>query len=374
MSSSESINGGGGGEDPELGDAHVVELVASSTPDSSSDLISEEQIIPLLAPTEKPKINIFSVSYPRRKTNREQVIRSSEIETSPFTQFFMWAWSGSRYSGLLCMALSSTIYCIMEMYSHLDFIIYVAEEEWTTDVWDNKCQESFGFKSSHRIPLIVEFCLLHSKVTTLSGYHIELYNSNYGIPCSKSYLAGKVENRRNRSFFGVLFIFRPMLTTQGWLAKAAETSDSYVHGSYHIYAVLVGLFSSITGGISYCLTRAGAKASDQPVVTVFSFGVLASPASIICTFAFEDFVLPSLYSFFLMIALGILAFFAEARGLQLEKTSKVSNIQYIEAALTQLWGMGSSRIFPSFGRLVGCLLILISACCTMYIGPDKDFE
>ncbi|CAL5334661.1 unnamed protein product [Camellia sinensis] len=73
----------------------------------------------------------------------------------------------------------------------------------------------------------------------------------------------------------------------GWLAKAAETSDSYVHGSYHIYVVLVGLFSSITGGISYCLTRAGAKASDQPVVTVFSFGVLASPASIICTFAFE---------------------------------------------------------------------------------------
>ncbi|GMP66735.1 hypothetical protein CsSME_00026964 [Camellia sinensis var. sinensis] len=119
MSSSESINGGGGGEDPELGDAHVVELVASSTPDSSSDLISEEQIIPLLAPTEKPKINIFSVSYPRRKTNREQVIRSSEIETSPFTQFFMWAWSGSRYSGLLCMALSSTIYCIMEVLSDI---------------------------------------------------------------------------------------------------------------------------------------------------------------------------------------------------------------------------------------------------------------
>lgn len=270
------------------------------------------------------------------------------------------------------------------MYSHLDFIIYVAEEEWTTDVWDNKCQESFGFKSSHRIPLIVEFCLLHSKVTTLSGYHIELYNSNYGIPCSKSYLAGKVENRRNRRsclqflWCAIHFPANAYHTRyRRWLAKAAETSDSYVRGSYHIYAVLVGLFSSITGGISYCLTRAGAKASDQPVVTVFSFGVLASPASIICTFAFEDFVLPSLYSFFLMIALGILAFFAEvflARGLQLEKTSKVSNIQYIEAALTQLWGMGSSRIVPSFGRLVGCLLILISACCTMYIGPDKDFE
>ncbi|KAG5545631.1 hypothetical protein RHGRI_017947 [Rhododendron griersonianum] len=63
-----------------------------------------------------------------------------------------------------------------------------------------------------------------------------------------------------------------------------------------------------------------------------------------------------------------------ARGLQLEKTSKVANIQYVEAALSQLWGMGLQRIAPSFGRVVGCSLILISAFCTMYIGPDKDTE
>lgn len=401
MSSSESINGGGGGEDPELGDAHVVELVASSTPDSSSDLISEEQIIPLLAPTEKPKINIFSVSYPRRKTNREQVIRSSEIETSPFTQFFMWAWSGSRYSGLLCMALSSTIYCIMEVLSD----IFSAQSIPLFEITSSRCtvililsfmwlrrsgQPMFGTTNVRNLLVLralTGYLSLLSFVYCIQRLPLsQAIILSFTTPIMASLAARVILREKLRiteigglacSFFGVLFIFRPMLTTQGWLAKAAETSDSYVRGSYHIYAVLVGLFSSITGGISYCLTRAGAKASDQPVVTVFSFGVLASPASIICTFAFEDFVLPSLYSFFLMIALGILAFFAEvflARGLQLEKTSKVSNIQYIEAALTQLWGMGSSRIFPSFGRLVGCLLILISACCTMYIGPDKDFE
>ncbi|XP_034210488.1 uncharacterized protein LOC117623568 isoform X2 [Prunus dulcis] len=112
-------------------------------------------------------------------------------------------------------------------------------------------------------------------------------------------------------------------------------------------------------------------------LTVFSFGILASPASGICLFALEEFVFPDVYSFSVMLVLGVLAFFAEvflARGLQLEKTSKVANVIYMEAALSQLWGIGSSRIAPSFGRIFGCLLIFVSVCCTMYIGPDKEME
>lgn len=45
-----------------------------------------------------------------------------------------------------------------------------------------------------------------------------------------------------------------------------------------------------------------------------------------------------------------------------------------QAALSQLWGIGSSRIALSFGRIFGCLLIFVSVCCTMYIGPDKEME
>jgi hypothetical protein len=56
-----------------------------------------------------------------------------------------------------------------------------------------------------------------------------------------------------------------MWTSAGALVKAGEASNIYLRGSHHIYVVLVGLFSSITGGVSYCLIRAGAKASDQPV-------------------------------------------------------------------------------------------------------------
>ncbi|KAJ7960340.1 Nodulin MtN21 /EamA-like transporter family protein [Quillaja saponaria] len=177
------------------------------------------------------------------------------------------------------------------------------------------------------------------------------------------------------SFFGVLFIFRQILATQGEVVKDGEANNTYAKGSHHIYAVLVGLFSAITGGISYCLVRAGARASDQPLVTVFIFGLLASPATAICTFFFEDFVLPGFHSVLLMLVLGFLAFLAEvllARGLQLEKTSKVANVQYMEAALSQLWDIVSSKIAPSFGQLVGSFLIFTSVSCTMYIGPDKE--
>jgi Na+-transporting NADH:ubiquinone oxidoreductase subunit NqrE len=45
-----------------------------------------------------------------------------------------------------------------------------------------------------------------------------------------------------------------------------------------------------------------------------------------------------------------------------------------QAALSQLVGMSLSRVVPTFGRLVGCSLILISVCCTTYIGPEKEIE
>ncbi|KAG5545629.1 hypothetical protein RHGRI_017947 [Rhododendron griersonianum] len=363
MSSSEPISGDGG-EDRELADVHVVELVAASTDESGPDSILQEQIAPLLAPLEKPKINIFAISYPRRKPKRDQVIRLPESEISLFTQFFTWAWSGSRYSGLLCMALSSTIYCIMEVLSDIFSVQAIPLFEITTTRCTIIAILSFMWLRRSGQPIFGQtnrnLLVSRALVGYLSLLSFVYWSCLQFLRCALHFPANDYHTRYRR-----------------WLAKAAELTDLSAQGSHHIYAVLIGLFSSITGGISYCLIRAGAKASDQPVVTVFSFGILASPASVICTFAFEDIVLPNVYSFVLMVVLGIMAFFAEvllARGLQLEKTSKVANIQYVEAALSQLWGMGLQRIAPSFGRVVGCSLILISAFCTMYIGPDKDTE
>lgn len=56
-----------------------------------------------------------------------------------------------------------------------------------------------------------------------------------------------------------------MLVAVG-LAETGEATITFIGRINHpIYAVCAGLFSSIIGGISYCLIRSGAKASDQPV-------------------------------------------------------------------------------------------------------------
>ncbi|XP_027170881.1 uncharacterized protein LOC113770574 isoform X3 [Coffea eugenioides] len=318
-----------GGEDIEHGGGVAVEMTAtaateslspSSSPMEDAISISDERITPLLNQSQRPRVNIFSVSHSRRRPVKEQITRLAETETSPFVQFTVWIWDGSRYSGMLCMALSSIIYCIMEVLSDV-------------------------FTVAARV-------ILHEKLKIAEIG---------GLACS---------------FFGVLFIFRPVLNIQG-STEAGEANISYVKGSNHLYAVLVGLVSSTVGGVSYCFIRAGAKAADQPLLTVFAFGLFATPAAAICAFIFEGFVLPGFYTLLLMVILGSLAFLAEitvARALQLEKTSKVVNILYLQAASTQLLGMSLSRIVPTFGRLVGCTLILISACCTMYVGPEKEVD
>ncbi|XP_022759021.1 uncharacterized protein LOC111305603 isoform X3 [Durio zibethinus] len=358
MAASANTNGGD----------HTVELIvlgaSESAADGGSSASASEEIKPLLTPSMRPKINIFSVSHSRRKP-REIVIKVPETEISPVSQFILWVWSGSRYSGLVCMALSSIIYFVMEVLS--------------------------GNFTAQSIPLF-ETAFTRCTITLILSY---LWLRRSGQPMFGA------TNPRNLLVLRALVGYLSLLSFIYWsclqflwhafhfsadayytryrrgLLKAEESSNTSFRRSNQIYAALIGFLSSITGGICYCLIKAAAKASDQAVVTVFSFGILASPAAGICTFALEEFVLPSFYSLSLMLALGILSFLAEvflARGLQLEKISNVANVQFIEVALSQLWGIGTSRIAPSFGRLVGCLLILISVSCTMYFGPEKEIE
>ncbi|XVF81578.1 hypothetical protein PTKIN_Ptkin15bG0166500 [Pterospermum kingtungense] len=383
------------------GGDHTVELIvlddSESAADGGSAAPASEEIRPLLTPSERPKINIFSVSHSRRKP-REQVIKVIEAEISPVSQFILWVWNGSRYSGLVCMALSSTIYFLMEVLSDH----FTAQSVPLFETAFTRCTVTLILSylwlrrsgqpivgATHPWKLLVLRALV-GYLSLLSFIYCiqripfsQAIVLSFTIPLMASIMGTIILHEKLKiaeigglacSFFGVLFIFQQMPTTQGDLFKAKEAN---VGGSHHIYAALIGFFASITGGISYCLIKAAAKASDQPVLTVFSFGILASPAAGICTFAFEEFVLPSFYSLSLMLALGILSFLAEvflARGLQLEKISKATNVQFIEIALSQLWGISTLKMAPSFGRLVGCLLILISVSCTMYFGPEKDIE
>ncbi|XP_020230481.1 uncharacterized protein LOC109811217 isoform X2 [Cajanus cajan] len=385
---------------------HVVELIVRDASAPSSDAEADpaddekDQIAPLLSHPERPKINIFTASYPRRKP-RDEVTRLLESEISPLTQFILWVWNGSKYSGLLCVALSSTIYFLMGVLTNIFSVqaIPLFETAFTrctiililSYLWLRRSEQP-PFGTPHvRIILLLRAltgCISMSSFVycfkKLPFSQAIVLNST--IPIMASIMARIFLHEKLKvadiailacSFFGVLFFFREMLATEGQLVKAKQASNAYAKKGHHIFAILSGLFSSIMCGTSYCLIRAGAKASNQPLLTVFSFGLLASPAMGLCTYIFEDFVLPGFQCILLMLVLSILAFFAEvllARGLQLERPGKVANIQYLEAALRQLWSLAFTRVAPSFDHLVGVLLIVISVCSTLYIGPDKEME
>ncbi|XP_076906410.1 uncharacterized protein LOC143562516 [Bidens hawaiensis] len=381
-----------GAQDQEL--SHIVELVAST---EASDSATEDQITPLLVQSDnKPNINIFTVSYPRRsKSSKEQLARLIEAETSPFTQFVSWLWGGSRYSGLLCMASSSTIYCIMEVL--LD--VFSAQSLPLFEVAFTRCVVisilSFMWLRRSGEPIFGPanaWNLLASRAVTgcvslLAFIYCiqrlpmsQAMTLSFTTPLMASVAARFILHENLKitdiagiafSFFGVLFLLGSPTSIEG------VSVEPKLGQGVHVFAVLIGLVSSLAGGVSYCFLRAAAKASDQPVGTIFSFGLLSTAAVAICMITTQEFVLPSFYTFVFMIFLSILAFFAElflARGLQLEKTSKVANVQYLEVALYQLWGMGSLRVALSFGKVVGCLLVFVSACCTMYFGPEKEME
>ncbi|CAI8597796.1 unnamed protein product [Vicia faba] len=400
MTSSES-NGGD----------HVVELIvhdASQPPppppptssDDSRDNV-DAQIAPLLSHTDRPKINIFTASYPRRKP-RDEVTRLLESESSsPFTQCILWIWNGSRYSGLLCMALSSIVYFLMGLLSNLLSVqaIPLFETAFTrctivlilSYLWLRRSEQPLFGTSNVRIILLLRAltgCISMSSFIycfqRLPFSQAIVLNSTTPIMASvmaRFFLREKLKIADIASlacsFFGVLFFFREMLATQEQVVKVAEASNANAKPTHHIFEILVGIFSSIIGGTSYCLIKAGAKASDQPLLTVFSFGILASPAMGLCTYLFEDFVLPRVESILLMLVLGVLAFFAEvllARGLQLERMGKVANIQYMEAGLNQFWRVALTLVSPALDHLIGILLIVVSVFFTIYIGPDKETE
>ncbi|XP_022638087.1 uncharacterized protein LOC106765003 isoform X3 [Vigna radiata var. radiata] len=357
---------------------HVVELIvrdASAPSSEESDSEDKDQIAPLLS-QERPKINIFTASYPRTKP-RAEVTRLLESETSPFTNFILWVWNGSRYSGLLCMAFSSTIYFLMGVLTNIFSVqaIPLFETAFTrcaitlilSYLWLRWSEQPVFGTSQVRIILLLRAltgCISMSSFIYCSQRlpfsQAIVLNSTVPIMASimaRVFLHDKLKVADIASlaccFFGVLFFFREALATEGYFVKAKEASNAHAKTGHHIFAILLGLFSSIMGGTSYCLIRAGAKASDQPMLTVFSFGLFASPAMGICTYIFEVLL---------------------ARGLQLERTSKVANVQYLEAGLRQLCSLALTRLAPSFERLVGVSLIVISVCCTMYIGPDKETE
>nr|XP_029116517.1 uncharacterized protein LOC105061035 isoform X1 [Elaeis guineensis] len=325
-------------------EVHVVEV--------NDDEEAADEISPLLVveAADKPtKMTIFSVSYPKKRPPR---VRSVPLFETVFTRCIVLLilsliWLRRTGHPLSVPTNLRNILALRSLTGFTSLLSFIYSVQ--------NLPLSYAVLLNFATPIIA---LIGAKIVL----HEKLALSDFGgIGCS---------------FMGLLFIFQPLLTKGGGSTEIGQISAIFA-GRTHIYPILVGVLSTVLGGVSYCLIRAGAKASDQPVYTVFSFGVLACPLSAACTFAFQGFVLPNPFTFLLMIVLGVLAFFAEmfmARGLQLEKIGKVTNVLYIKVFLSQVWSMTFLGTTLSANILIGCFLILVSVCSTIYLGPERENE
>ncbi|XP_074564410.1 uncharacterized protein LOC141820943 [Curcuma longa] len=382
VDSDESGRGFGGGE------IHVVEMAveSSSTVDEVSPLLAADG-----AGDERPRMNIFSVSYPRKKPAKEPAYSSTDTEINFLVQIVSWIWSGSRHAGILCVASSSIIYSIIEVlldifpdrsspvYQTLFMrcsILLIISLLWLRRTGHPLCIPTHA-KTILLLRSLTGFVSLLSFIYSVQNLPVSYaVMLNFATPIMAS--LGAIIILREKlplpyagglvcSFLGLFLIFQPVLLMGG---------DGVTNGEKHaLFAILIGIFSTIVGGVSYCLVRAGAKATDQPLYTVLSFAILALPLSAILIMVNQEFVVPDLFTFLWAIMLGVLAFLAEvllARGLHLDKIAKTTNVLYLKVLLSQMWSLTFEGASPTLNKLIGCLLILASICGTSYIALEKE--
>ncbi|XP_022638089.1 uncharacterized protein LOC106765003 isoform X5 [Vigna radiata var. radiata] len=264
---------------------HVVELIvrdASAPSSEESDSEDKDQIAPLLS-QERPKINIFTASYPRTKP-RAEVTRLLESETSPFTNFILWVWNGSRYSGLLCMAFSSTIYFLMGVLTNIFSVqaIPLFETAFTrcaitlilSYLWLRWSEQPVFGTSQVRIILLLRAltgCISMSSFIYCSQRlpfsQAIVLNSTVPIMASimaRVFLHDKLKVADIASlaccFFGVLFFFREALATEGYFVKAKEASNAHAKTaslSARCTAMVVSISSSLVLWLSSPFHKVG---------------------------------------------------------------------------------------------------------------------
>ncbi|XP_059077827.1 uncharacterized protein LOC131034649 isoform X2 [Cryptomeria japonica] len=334
-----------------------------------ADPLPDDEIRPLLSPpsadansvvgvvidagvTRPSKMSIFSVPYGRPRKEKRDKLTESKFSSSD--DFLLWAWGGSRHSGVICMAFSSFIYSIMgllvenfavtEVPSSETIFIRCAVILVAAFIWIRKTgQPLLGLP--HVRGLLVARTI--AGYLSLLGFFysiqvLPLHDAivlNFTTPFMAAILGriilqekwGVIEiGGTVCSFLGVFLIFYPVPLLQGQTPESKASTGLYKPGEQnYIHAILITLLSAASGGANYCFIRAAAKASEQPMITVFAFAAFACPVAATCMFSFQKFVVPDIFAFIAMIIIALLAFVAEvllARGLQLEKACRATSI------------------------------------------------
>jgi drug/metabolite transporter (DMT)-like permease len=137
-----------------------------------------------------------------------------------------------------------------------------------------------------------------------------------------------------------------------------------------VVAVAVALTAAVLSSIAYTTVRK-LRESDDPLVIVFYFPLVATPASI--PFMLGKAVWPTPLEWVLLVAVGVIIQIGQiflTKGLHREKAGQAMSMSYVQVIFAAVWGFLFFQDVPNSFSVVGATLIL----CGMLLVSRTRFE
>jgi drug/metabolite transporter (DMT)-like permease len=157
---------------------------------------------------------------------------------------------------------------------------------------------------------------------------------------------------------GVVFVAQPSFL----FGEGARSLD--------MLAVAVALCAAILSSIAYTAVR-GLRETDDPLVVVFYFPLVATPASV--PFMITKAMWPTPLEWLLLVGVGIVTQIGQlflTKGLHRERAGRATSMSYIQVVFAAVWGLLFFRETPNSMSIVGAALIL----CGMLVVSRARFE
>ena len=145
------------------------------------------------------------------------------------------------------------------------------------------------------------------------------------------------------------------------VALVAQPSFLFGEGARNLdmTAVAVALGAAIFSSVAYTTVR-GLRGSDDPLVVVFYFPLVATPASV--PFMFGNALWPNPLEWLLLVAVGVVTQVGQiflTKGLHLERAGRATSMSYVQVIFAATWGFLFFREVPNSLSIVGAMLILM---------------
>jgi drug/metabolite transporter (DMT)-like permease len=156
------------------------------------------------------------------------------------------------------------------------------------------------------------------------------------------------------------------------VAFVAQPSFLFGEGARNLdmTAVAAALGAAILSSIAYTAVR-GLRETDDPLVVVFYFPLVATPASV--PFMITRALWPTPLEWLLLVGVGVVTQIGQVfltKGLHRERAGRATSMSYIQVVFAATWGLLFFHEIPNALSIVGAVLIL----CGMLVVSRARFE